>query len=104
MPDLLERVSGLFAVAVDVFTQVSVVKMSVLPQQVAHASVLVCIQKIRLRGLPAIDKIGGPAEGLTYIVTGPTRFAFHSARNVNISPMYNLTRPVLYAASLCSRS
>ena len=35
----------------------------------------VCLQKIRLRGLPAIDSIGGPAEGLTYIVTGPTRSA-----------------------------
>lgn len=49
MPDLLERVTGFLAITLDVFTQ-----------------------KIRLRGLPAIDSIGGPAEGLTYIVTGPT--------------------------------
>lgn len=33
------------------------------------------LQKLRLRGVPAIDSVGGPAEGLTYIVTGPTRYA-----------------------------
>ncbi|DBA69396.1 hypothetical protein WJX79_008778 [Trebouxia sp. C0005] len=49
MPDVWERVTGLFAVTVDVFTQ-----------------------KVRLRGVPPIDSVGGPAEGLTYIVTGPT--------------------------------
>jgi len=30
-------------------------------------------QRLRLRSVPPIDEIGGPIEGLTCIVTGPTR-------------------------------
>ena len=30
-------------------------------------------QRLRLRSVPSIDEIGGPIEGLTCIVTGPTR-------------------------------
>ena len=29
-------------------------------------------QKLWMRGLPSLDLIGGPAEGLTVVVTGPT--------------------------------
>jgi hypothetical protein len=36
-------------------------------QQVLHA------QKFYLRNVPSVDKVGGPADGLTCIVTGPTR-------------------------------
>ncbi len=73
MPDLWERVTGLFAVTVDVFTQVSITSASASTPRVAfnHPG----LQRIRLRGVPAIDSVGGPAEGLTYIVTGPTRYA-----------------------------
>ncbi len=73
MPDLWERVTGLFAVTVDVFTQVSTTSASASTPRLAlnHPG----LQKLRLRGVPAIDSVGGPAEGLTYIVTGPTRYA-----------------------------
>ena len=30
-------------------------------------------QRLRLRSVPPIDEVGGPIEGLTCIVTGPTR-------------------------------
>jgi len=30
-------------------------------------------QKFYLRNVPSVDKVGGPADGLTCIVTGPTR-------------------------------
>lgn len=71
MPDLWERVTGLYAVTVDVFTQVSITSVSASTEPIAlnHPG----LQKLRLRGVPAIDSVGGPAEGLTYIVTGPTR-------------------------------
>ena len=36
-------------------------------QKVLHA------QKFYLRNVPSVDKVGGPADGLTCIVTGPTR-------------------------------
>ncbi len=73
MPDLWERVTGLFAVTVDVFTQVSTTSASASTPRLSlnHPG----LQKLRLRGVPAIDSVGGPAEGLTYIVTGPTRYA-----------------------------
>ena len=72
MPDLWERVTGLFAVTVDVFTQVNTTSASASTPRLAlnHPG----LQKLRLRGVPAIDNVGGPAEGLTYIVTGPTRY------------------------------
>ena len=31
------------------------------------------VQRLYLRNVPALDDIGGPAEGCTCIVTGPTR-------------------------------
>ena len=31
------------------------------------------MQRIYLRNLPSVDKVGGPADGMTCIVTGPTR-------------------------------
>lgn len=49
MPDFSERVSGFLTIISEVFSQ-----------------------RFRLRTLPDVDSIGGPAEGLTFIVTGPT--------------------------------
>lgn len=73
MPDVWERVTGLFAVTVDVFTQVRLTSaFACTPRHAFHYPGL---QKVRLRGVPPIDSVGGPAEGLTYIVTGPTRYA-----------------------------
>ena len=31
------------------------------------------VQRLYLRNLPSVDKVGGPADGMTCIVTGPTR-------------------------------
>ena len=91
MPDLWERVTGLFAVTVDVFTQVSITSASASTPRVAfnHPG----LQKIRLRGVPAVDSVGGPAEGLTYIVTGPTRYLITKAMTLQ-ARAYNA-----YAAS-----
>ncbi|PRW61076.1 short-chain dehydrogenase reductase SDR [Chlorella sorokiniana] len=41
-------------------------------QEVASVAVECFLQKLWMRGLPSLDLIGGPAEGLTVIVTGPT--------------------------------
>lgn len=31
-----------------------------------------CLQKLWMRGLPSLSLIGGPADGLVVVVTGPT--------------------------------
>ena len=71
MPHLLW---GLWEVAVDVFLQVRgmsgrpfLVYVDSVPQEFV-------LQRWRLRHVPQLGGIGGPAEGLTVIVTGPTRW------------------------------
>ena len=39
----------------------------------AEVLVVDVVQKLALWGVPPLEEVGGPAEGLTCIVTGPTR-------------------------------
>ena len=98
----MELLGGLIDVAFDVFFQVlmrslftislqqdaSIVTSSILWHNLTNFMLLhVCVmldlyitvvlaaQKLHLRNLPALKDIGGPADGCTCIVTGPTRCA-----------------------------
>jgi hypothetical protein len=57
-------------VALDVFFQVR--QLRVLWRQQLHLT-QVSFQKFWMGHLGALDDVGGPAEGLTVMVTGPTR-------------------------------
>lgn len=86
---MLELLGGLLSVTFDVFTQAC--PLSTVPlkpcichprethvlqkQKQADACMWVILQKLSLRRLPSLADIGGPVEGCTCIVTGPTRCA-----------------------------
>ena len=71
MPDFSERVSGFLTIISEVFSQVwTSCVFNIDRMRIQDCDVP---QRFRLRNLPGVDSIGGPAEGLTFIVTGPTR-------------------------------
>lgn len=67
-------------------------------------------QKFYLRNVPSIDKVGGPADGLTCIVTGPTR-SFHPSLSLHLcfpalhcAHLPTLSLPLCFSAPLESSS
>lgn len=67
-------------------------------------------QKFYLRNVPSIDKVGGPADGLTCIVTGPTR-SFRPSLSLHLcfpalhcADLPTLSLPLCFSAPLESSS
>ena len=75
---MLDLLVGFVSVSLDVFLQVHLAcTASSCPCRGTNQQPCLVIgmrmQRIYLRNLPSVDKVGGPADGMTCIVTGPTR-------------------------------